>query len=127
MRHGEGYRRSTGHVRRPEIFTVDTGEAMAIAEISIVPIGTGDTSVSSYVAGALDVLRASGLVFRLTPMGTVIEGDLDDVLRVVRAMHETPFTAQAQRVYTVIKIDDRRDRQAGMDDKVASVNRKRSG
>jgi uncharacterized protein (TIGR00106 family) len=42
-------------------------------------------------------------------MGTVIEGDLDEILRVVRLMHESPFNEGAQRVSTQIKIDDRRD------------------
>lgn len=97
---------------------------MAIAEVSIVPVGTGDTSVSSHVAGALAVLKASGLPFRLTAMGTSIEGDLLAVLDVIRAMHESLFAGQVRRVYTVIKIDDRRDREAHMDDKVASVHRK---
>ena len=97
---------------------------MAIAEVSIVPVGTGDTGVSSHVAGALAVLQASGLAYRLTPMGTIIEGDLDAVLDVIRAMHESPFAGDVRRVYTVIRIDDRRDREARMDDKVASVHRK---
>ncbi len=97
---------------------------MAIAEVSIVPVGTGTTSVSSYVAGALEVLKQSGLKFTLTPMGTVIEGELADIFAAVQGMHETPFEREAVRVYTVIKIDDRRDRAAGMDDKVASVRKK---
>jgi len=94
---------------------------MAIVEISIVPIGTGDTSVSPYVAGAVEALQQAGLSYRLTPMGTIIEGDLKRVMDVVVRMHETPFAQGVARVYTTIKIDDRRDRQATMDDKVKAV------
>lgn len=94
---------------------------MAIVEVSIVPIGTGSSSVSAYVAGAVALLEQRRLSYRLTPMGTVIEGDLADVLAAVREMHETPFAQGAGRVYTVIKIDDRRDRESGMDRKVAAV------
>lgn len=94
---------------------------MAIVEVSIVPVGTGSSSVSEYVAGAVALLEQRRLPYRLTPMGTVIEGDLAEVLAVVRDMHETPFTQGAGRVYTVIKIDDRRDRVSGMDRKVAAV------
>ena len=97
---------------------------MAIVEVSIVPIGTGETSVSKYVAGAVEVLEQSGLAYKLSSMGTVIEGELAAVLDVVQKMHATPFENNAQRVYTVLKIDDRRDKKAAMDAKVASVNKK---
>ena len=57
-------------------------------------------------------------------MGTVIEGDLAAVLEVIRKMHETPFQKGIQRVYTTIKVDDRRDKEAQMDKKVESVKKK---
>ena len=97
---------------------------MAIAEVSVVPLGTGSVSVSEYVAGAIAELQKSGLSFQLTPMGTIIEGSLEDVLAVIRKMHETPFNQGAQRVYTTIKLDDRRDRKVQMGDKVQSVQKK---
>jgi len=97
---------------------------MAIVELSIVPLGTGTTSVSRYVAGAVDILQRSGLRYQLSSMGTVIEGELRDVMEVVMQMHESPFTNAVQRVYTVIKIDDRRDTAASMEHKVKSVEQK---
>ncbi len=99
---------------------------MAIAEISIVPVGTQTTSVSSFVAGAVTELKASGLDYRLTPMGTIIEGGLEQVMAVCTRMHASAFAGGALRVYTTIKIDDRRDGDEGprMGHKVASVERK---
>jgi uncharacterized protein (TIGR00106 family) len=98
---------------------------MAVVEVSITPLGTADASVSRYVAGCLQVLRGSGLPHQLTPMGTIIEGELDDLLRVIRRMHEAPFAAGAVRVSTLIKIDDRRDRASHtMAGKVRSVEEK---
>jgi uncharacterized protein (TIGR00106 family) len=97
---------------------------MAVVEVSVTPLGTATPSVSSYVAGCLKIIRESGLEYQLTPMGTVIEGDIDDILRVIRAMHEAPFNAGAERVSTLIKIDDRRDRPHTMAGKVASVTLK---
>jgi uncharacterized protein (TIGR00106 family) len=97
---------------------------MAIAEVSVVPLGTGSVSVSDYVASAIAELQKSGLSFQLTPMGTIIEGSLEDVLAIIRKMHETPFNQGAQRVYTTIKLDDRRDRKVQMGDKVQSVQKK---
>jgi len=97
---------------------------MAIAEISIVPIGTATTSISSYVADAVKILQASGLHFEMTAMGTLVEGPLAEVMTVLEKMHESPFEKGARRVYSVIKIDDRRDKPTGMDYKVQSVREK---
>ena len=99
---------------------------MAIAEISVVPIGTETTSVSSYVAGAVTILKESGLSYTMNPMGTVVEGALEDVMAVCTRMHASAFEKGAQRVYSTIKIDDRRDGEEGprMAHKVASVERK---
>jgi uncharacterized protein (TIGR00106 family) len=94
---------------------------MAIVEVSVVPIGTAKTSVSEYVAGAVTIIKDSGMKYKLTPMGTIIEGDLKEVLSVIEKMHETPFQKNAERVYTTIKIDDRRDVMAKMDNKGKSV------
>ncbi|HKK02132.1 MAG TPA: MTH1187 family thiamine-binding protein [Desulfuromonadales bacterium] len=98
---------------------------MAVVEVSITPLGTATPSVSEFVAGCLKLVKASGLKYQLTPMGTVIEGDLDSILRVVHQMHEAPFKAGAMRVSTLIKIDDRRDRPAHtMADKMRAVEEK---
>jgi len=97
---------------------------IAIVELSIVPIGTETTSVSQYVAGAVAILQRSGLRYQLSPMGTVIEGELRDIMEVILQMHESPFAKAVRRVYTVIKIDDRRDTAASMEHKVKSVEQK---
>ena len=97
---------------------------MAIAAVSIAPVGSG-TSVSQYVAAALRVVRAQDQVaYRLDPMFTTLEGQPDDLFEVIRAMQEAVFAAGGERVGTVIKMDDRRDREATMEEKVASVRRK---
>jgi len=93
-----------------------------IAEVSVIPIGTADTGLSTYVASCLKVLENSkDLTYRLTPMGTIIEGPLDKLLAAVSEMHEVPFSRGALRVVTHLKIDDRRDKPATMDSKVESV------
>ncbi len=97
---------------------------MAIVFVTVAPLGTATTSLSTYVAGVERVLRESGLTAQLTAMGTIIEGDLDAILPVVRRMHEVPFGEGAQRVSTLIKIDDRRDRPHSIEGKVRSVMEK---
>jgi uncharacterized protein (TIGR00106 family) len=96
---------------------------MTIAAVSISPVGAG-TSVGRYVAAALRVAREQDRVrFELGPMFTTLEGDPDEVFALIRRMQEAVFAAGAQRVSTVIKIDERRDREVHMRDKVASVER----
>lgn len=100
---------------------------MAIVFVSIAPLGTATTSLSSYVAGVERVLRDSGLKSQLTAMGTIIEGDIDAILPVLRRMHELPFAEGAVRVSTLIKIDDRRDKTSSIEMKVRSVMEKLEG
>lgn len=59
--------------------------------------------------------------FQLTPMNTLIEGELSDVLEVVQVIHELPFDKGLSRVCTNIRIDDRRDKSRKMNDKLTSV------
>lgn len=99
---------------------------MVIMEVSVVPLGTGSSSVSRYVARCLELVRESGVRYQLTPMGTVLEGELDELLALVQRMHEAPFGAGAVRVVTTVKIDDRRDKDATMAGKVRAVEEKLS-
>lgn len=99
---------------------------MSIAEVTIVPLGTADPSVSRYVAEVHKVLEQAPekVKFQLTPMSTIIEGNLDDILAVIRRMHEVPFEKGAQRVSTSIRLDDRRDKASTMESKLKSVREK---
>jgi uncharacterized protein (TIGR00106 family) len=97
---------------------------MAVVFVTIAPLGTATPSLSRYVAGVERVLDASGLRHELTAMGTIIEGDLDAILAVIRKMHEEPFAEGAVRVSTLIKIDDRRDKEHTIAGKMKSVREK---
>ncbi len=96
---------------------------MAVVFVSITPLGTG-TSVSRFVAGVEEILRGTRLTNQLTAMGTIIEGDLDEILAVIRRMHERPFAEGALRVSTLVKIDDRRDKEHTIAGKMRSVEQK---
>ncbi|MGA2671478.1 MAG: MTH1187 family thiamine-binding protein [Dehalococcoidia bacterium] len=98
---------------------------MAIAEISVVPLGTKTPSVSQYVARAVKVLeQEKDIKYEITAMGTIIEGDLDRILAVAKKMHEGVFGEGVARVLTTVKIDDRRDKAQGMKKKVDSLKKK---
>ncbi len=60
----------------------------------------------------------------MTPMATIIEGELPDILAVIQRMHEQSFQEGAMRVYTSITIDERRDKPASMAQKMKSVEEK---
>ena len=98
---------------------------MVIAEVSVIPMGTKTPSASEYVARAIKLLRQEkGVKYQLTAMGTLVQGELDEVLEAVKKMHECLFDEEVKRVVTTIRLDDRRDKQLTMDYKVESVMKK---
>ncbi len=99
---------------------------MSIVNITVIPLGTGNTSLSSYGAACQRELEqhGAGLKYELTAMGTIIEGDLERILPLIQRLHEVPFKHGAARVSTTISIDDRRDRAISMAGKVNSVREK---
>ncbi|OGI04939.1 MAG: hypothetical protein A2Y25_00755 [Candidatus Melainabacteria bacterium GWF2_37_15] len=99
---------------------------MATAEIAIIPMGTGSTSTSDFIAEADRVLLSHPEVKnKLTGMGTELEcSDIDTLFEVLKEMHQKSFTKGAQRMYTVIKIDDRRDKESTLESKVTSLEKK---
>jgi uncharacterized protein (TIGR00106 family) len=79
---------------------------MAVMEISVVPLGQGP-SISSYVADCIRILKKGKVPYELTAMGTNIQGNLKDLIKLALQMHELPFKKGVLRVATTIKIDDR--------------------
>ena len=77
---------------------------MAVAEISVVPVGTSTASISDYVATAVKIAKESGLKYELSSMATNLEGDVGSILEVFRKMHEGAFEQGAVRVLTSLKI-----------------------
>jgi uncharacterized protein (TIGR00106 family) len=76
-----------------------------IAAFSITPLGVGD-SVSSAVADAVRLVRASGLPNETNAMFTNVEGDWDAVMALIKAC-VMKVAETAPRVSVVIKIDHR--------------------
>jgi uncharacterized protein (TIGR00106 family) len=97
---------------------------MPIMEISVVPVGTGSPSVSAYVAEMVKRLEELGAHYQLGPMGTVVEGSLEELLAIARELHAVPFRMGALRVVTTIKIDDRKDKPLSAEGKIMSVKEK---
>ena len=98
---------------------------MITAELTIIPIGTAKTSISRYIAAALEALNKTGVKYELNGMGTMIESDDPEKLfEAVKYAHEAVFNIGAERVATSLKIDDRRDKKGSLKQKVKSVKEK---
>ncbi len=90
-----------------------------IVEFSVVPLGRSD-ALAGPVARVLDLVDKSGLPYQLTAMGTIVEGEWDEVLGLVRRCHEA-MRGQASRVSTHITIDDRAGAAGRIKGKVGDV------
>lgn len=93
---------------------------MAIMEITVLP-KTEDISVSTCVAHIVQYLKDSGIEHTLTSMSTIIEGDTDYLFNIAYKMHSILFEHGMKRVYTIIKIDDRRDKPLTQQGKISAV------
>jgi uncharacterized protein (TIGR00106 family) len=97
------------------------GILLIIAELSIVPVGTG-TSVSKYVKIAIKALEGRGVRVIPGPMSTVLEcKDIDLLFKAVKAAHRAVLAAGPVRIVTTLKIDDRTDKDATVDSKLRAI------
>lgn len=94
-----------------------------IAELKVVPLGTQSASVSKYVSAVIKVVKQTpGITYQITPMATIVQGPLKQVLELAQKMHEVPFSMGVNRVLTSISVDDRRDKLITMESKVKAVS-----
>lgn len=95
---------------------------VVLLEFSISPLDKG-SSVSPYVARSLDIIDRSGLDYRLHAMGTIVEGDLEQVLDVMKQCLQAMST-DCDRITCTAKLDYRKGASGRLDSKVTSVQKK---
>ncbi len=93
-----------------------------LAVFSIVPIGAG-SSIGDQLAEVLKIVDASGLPYKINPMGTVVEGEWDDVMGLVKKCHKAVMKTGV-RAMTTISIDDRKGKPNRIEEKVKSIERR---
>jgi uncharacterized protein (TIGR00106 family) len=93
-----------------------------LAEFSIVPIGVG-SSIGDRLAEVLKIVDTSGLPYKVNPMGTVVEGEWDEIMKLIRKCHKT-LMKTGERALTTISIDDRTGKPNRIDEKVKSIERR---
>ena len=93
----------------------------AIIEVQVLPLGTCSPGVSQYVKEAIKVLEEEGVKYFVSPMATAFEcEDLSKGLEIVRKMHERVLS-KADRVVTVVRIDQRKDKDLSIEEKIKKV------
>jgi uncharacterized protein (TIGR00106 family) len=95
---------------------------MVLLEFSMSPLGKGE-SVGEFVARSLDVIDQSGLDYRLNPMGTILEGEWDEVFAVVRQCYEA-MREDCERITCSIKVDYRKGARGRLESKIESVEQR---
>jgi uncharacterized protein (TIGR00106 family) len=95
---------------------------MVLLEFQMAP-RSAEESVSKYVARILDIVDKSGVPYQLTPMGTILEGEWDEVMGIVTACFKH-LAEDNNRVSTYIKVDYRAGPAGRLQGKVTSVEHK---
>jgi uncharacterized protein (TIGR00106 family) len=95
---------------------------MVLLEFAMYPIDRGE-SLSAHVARSLDIIDGSGLAYQLTPMGTILEGEWDEVMAVVTRCFEA-MRADSSRVEVALKVDYREGTGSRLASKIASVEKR---
>lgn len=93
-----------------------------LVEFSIIPIGKG-SSLGDDIAKVLKIVDESKLPYKINPMGTVVEGSWDDVVRLIKKCHNTVMK-NSERIITTISIDDRKGKPSRIEEKVRSVEKR---
>ena len=95
---------------------------MATADLTVIALGRADASASRYIAEIQRRLAAQDKVrYAMHAMGTSLEGSTADILAVAGELHAVPDAMGIPRVYTILTLDERRDREQTLEDKVSSV------
>jgi uncharacterized protein (TIGR00106 family) len=97
---------------------------MALMQLAMIPIGEG-IGVGKFVAAIQTRLEEENATFHLNDMGTLIEGDIQTLFKLLSKIYEIPFENGAIRVVTNITIDDRRDKTIHIGDKIEAVKKRR--
>lgn len=93
-----------------------------LVQFSIVPLGVG-VSLSSYVAKVIKIVENSGIPYKLHAMGTIVEGEWDEVMDLIKRCREA-LLEDTDRILIEIKIDDRKNSHNRIEGKVVSVEEK---
>jgi len=93
-----------------------------LIEFSIIPVGIG-SSLGDKLAEVLKIVDVSGLPYKVNPMGTVVEGEWDEIMKLIKKCHKAVMRT-GERAVTTIAIDDRKGKPNRLEEKVKSIERR---
>ena len=93
-----------------------------LVEFSILPVGKGE-SLSEYIAKVVEIVAKSSLPYKVTEMGTFVEGEWDDVFSLIKRCHKV-LLGESARLVTTIKIDDRKGKADLLNTRLTSLETK---
>ncbi|MGA7979241.1 MAG: MTH1187 family thiamine-binding protein [Chromatiaceae bacterium] len=95
-----------------------------LVDLSLFPLDQGP-SVSAFVAPVIQLIRDSGLPYRLSAMGTTVEAErLEDALELISQAHNRLATMGCERIYATVRIDSRKGSTGRLTSKVVAVRRR---
>ena len=77
-----------------------------LAEFSVTPVVSGP--IKPFIDMAVQEIERSGLKHEVGPVGTTVEGNLDNVLDAIKHAHQAVLDLGAERVVTEIRIDEKK-------------------
>lgn len=88
-----------------------------LADLSVIPIGTGSTSIGQYITRSIDSLKdIEGIRYQVTPVSTHLEAEsVEKIFSATKAVMNALFEMGVQRIVTRLEIDERHDKIAGLE------------
>lgn len=94
-----------------------------LLEFTMFPTDKGD-SVSQYVGEVIQMIKESGVRYKLTAMGTIIETEtIDEALAIVNKSYKV-LEPYSNRVYSSVKLDIRKGKSNRLEEKIKSIESK---
>ena len=72
----------------------------------------------ALVDEAIKIIDRSGVSYRVTPFETVMEGDYDTLMKIVKEVQDACFKEGAEELMVYIKMQIRKDRDVEIRDKM---------
>ena len=95
-----------------------------VVDIAVEPIGTSSTSISRYVMKVIEVLQSEGL--KVYPAPSMTSFELDDLTRlgfILKRINDELEKEGVKRIVTILKIDDRRDKETSIEHKLEVIRK----
>ncbi len=92
---------------------------MVLLELQIYPMDKGE-KLTAHVARCLDVIDKSGITYLMNPMGTILEGEWDEVMAVASDCYKA-LEIDCNRIAVNMKVDYRAGKESRLKSKIETV------